>query len=383
MSRISERESELPDAIIGRLIQYAVERKYIISLGPGEPDFPAPRPIVNYTKKIAAKCSHYSPPAGRRDLREAISKKLRKDNKIYTDPEKIIVTAGSQEGLMLALEAVLDINEEVILPNPTFLGYAPIIELLGSVVRDVKFSPENKWQPLPEDIEAKISKKTRAIILNTPSNPTGAVFSKKILEEIADIVVEHDLYLFNDEAYEKITYEAKHVSPASLNGLEDRVITLQTFSKSFAMAGYRIGYIVAPQDVAAAVKKIHVYSTISAPTISQMLAIKALELPSKYTDKMVREYRRRRNMIVKRLNAMGLETVKPKGTFYAFSSIRNHKKHGKDSLGFAEKILKDARVAVVPGSEFGCYGENFIRCSYATSYDLIEKAMDRIEKLLK
>lgn len=383
MAHISERESGLPEAMIGQLIEFAVERKDVISLGPGEPDFDMPAPLVSYARRMANKCNHYSPPAGRKELREALAKKLKKDNKIRADPENIIITTGSQEGLLLALACSIDVSEEIVLPTPAFLGYLPTVELLNGVVREVPLRASAQWQPFAEDIEAAITKKTQAIILNTPSNPTGSVLTKKTLEELADIAVEHDLYIFSDEAYEKIIYDAKHVSPAALNGMHGHVVTLQTFSKSYAMAGYRVGYVVAPPKLARAIEKIHVYSTIGAPTVSQLLAVQALKLPKRYVDSMVREYRRRRDMIVRRLNSIGLATQKPQGAFYAFASISQHKNKGKTSLAFARSALKNAKVAVVPGSEFGRYGEGFVRCSYATHYNLIEKAMDRLEKFLR
>lgn len=379
MPHIAERELELPDAVIGTLLKAAAEDKTTISLGPGEPDFPLPQPLVQHIKEIAGRCNHYSPPGGIVALREAIARKLKKDNKINAQPENIIVTAGSQEALLLAAACTLDVSEQIIIPSPSFLAYLPTIELFNAAPQFLQLKEDEHWQPNPDALRKLIDKKkTKALIINSPANPTGAVLERKTIEEIADIAVEHDLYVFSDEAYEKIIYDKKHVSPASLNGMEKYVLTFQTFSKSYAMAGFRLGYCVAPAKLAGYMAKTHVYTSICAPTISQLLGIKALALPSSHVNRMVKEYRRRRDFIVPRLNALGLYTTVPDGAFYTFSRIRTE----KNSQRFARQLLHQAHVAVVPGSEFGSHDEGYIRCSFATDYKLIEEAMDRIERYL-
>ena len=381
MKRISERESELPDAIIGKMLKIAVERKDIISLGPGEPDFPLPKPLIQHAKKLVQISNHYSPPIGRTELREAVMKKLRKRNKIHTSLENITITTGSQEALMLGIMCTSDPTEQVLVPDPSFLGYTPCIELCDAVPIPVQLKEQNNFELQSDDINGAITKKTSALILNTPNNPTGSVLSKKALEEIADVVIENDIYVLSDEAYESIIYDnVKHVSLGSLNGMEDYVLSLFTFSKSYAMCGFRVGYCAGPKDLIEAIAKSHTYTTLATPTLSQMLATKALSLPEKYTKSMVKEYVRRRKMLVKRLNSMNLNTPKPKGAFYTFSNIGSF---SRNSMKFSTNVLKKAKVAVMPGSEFGRYGEGYIRCSYATKYELIEKAMDRLEKLLK
>lgn len=382
MVHISERERQLPELEIGRLLRIAVERKDVISLGPGEPDFPAPKPIVQLTKKFADKCSHYSPPGGLKELREAITKKLRKENKIRALPENIVVTNGSQEALLLAIACSIDVSEQVILPNPSYMGFLPAFELFNAGIRFVPVREENNFEIDPDEVDKAVDpKKTKAILINSPSNPTGNVLRKKVLEQIADIAVEHDLYVFSDEAYEKIVYDdAKHVSIGSLNGMQDYVVTFQTFSKTYAMCGYRLGYVCAPAALAKAVKDTHVSTTVCAPTISQLVGVEALKLSRKYTDAMVKEYDRRRKMLVKRLNELGLHTPTPKGAFYTFSNIQDY---NKNSHEFMQDVLKKAKVAVVPGTEFGKHGEGYIRCSYATDYKLIQKAMNRMEKFLR
>ncbi len=376
---ISEREAELPDAVIGKMIKLATEDPRIVSLGHGEPDFDLPKPLQQHARNIAGKYNHYASPGGVKELREGIVKKLRKDNKIHTDPNNIVVTCGSQEALLLAVACSADVSEQIIIPNPSFLAYLPTIELFNAFPVFLELKESEKWQINPDRLEKLIDKKkTVAILINTPSNPTGTILGKKILEEIADIAVEHDLYIFSDEAYEKIIYEKRHTSIGSLNGMDEHVATFQTFSKSYAMAGYRLGYVAAPPKLAQAITKTHIYSTICAPTFSQMLGIKALSLPKKHITKMVNEYRKRRDYIYKRLNEIGLRTIKPEGAFYTFSNIGK-----RNSQGFAKKLLAKAHVAVIPGSEFGNYGEGYIRCSYATKFEKIELAMNSLEKFLK
>jgi aminotransferase len=380
MVHLSEREEQLPDQAIERLIEIMVEEPKILSLGPGEPDFSLPKPLVAEVKRLANQSNHYSPAGGLHALREAICKKVKRDNKIIARPENVTVSCGSQEALMLAAACLLDVSEEILVPNPGFMGFLPSFELFNANVKTYKLSEENAFEPNPDEIEKQITKKTRVILLNSPANPTGNVISKRILEEIADIAVDNDLSVFSDEAYEHIIYDdAKHISMASLNGMADRTFTFQSFSKTYAMCGFRLGYVVCPEKAAKAIKKTHVYTTICAPTLSQKLGIKALSLPKKYTSDMVKEYDKRRKVIVRRLNDMGLPTSNPKGAFYTFSNIKHL---NKNSWKFAFKLLKEQKVAVVPGSDFGTEGEGFIRCSFATKLPIIQKALDKIEKFI-
>jgi len=381
MVHISERDKQLPDQVIEKLLQLLVEDPSVLSLGPGEPDFELPKPLVSEVKRLAGKSNHYSPPGGLQELREAICKKVKRDNKIKTDPENVVVTCGSQEALFLSAACTLDVSEQILLPNPGFMGFLPAFEMLNAGIRYYNLKEDNGFEPDPDEIKKKIDpKKTKAILLNSPANPTGNVISKKILEEIADIAVEHDLAIFSDEAYEQLLYDdTKHVSIGSLNGMQKRVFTLQTFSKSYAMCGFRLGYVIAPKEAAEMIKKTHVETTICAPTISQKLGIKALSLPKRYTHAMVKEYDKRRKVIVKRLNNMSLSTPNPKGAFYTFSNI----KHINDnSKRFAFDLLNHQKVAVIPGIDFGSEGEGFIRCSFATKLPIIQKALDRIEKFI-
>ena len=381
MMHIAEREIQLPEAVISKLIKVASEDKSVISLGPGEPDFPAPQPIVDFTKQFADKCNHYSAPGGRKELKEAIVKKLKKENGITAHPDNVVVTCGSQEALLLATACTCDVSEQVIIPNPSFLGYLPLFELFNAFPVPLQLHEKDDWNINPDDLKQLIDpKKTKVIMLNTPANPTRNLLSTKLLEEVADIAIEHNLYIFADEAYEKLIYNKPHVSMASLNGMDKYTVTFQTFSKSYAMCGYRLGYAVGPKLLIEAMTKTHIYTTLAAPTISQMVGTKVLGMDQKYVEAMRKEYDKRRKVIVKRLNQMGLPTATPNGAFYTFSNIQDVM---DDSFKFAFQLLKEAKVAVVPGKEFGTYGEGYIRCSYATALPRIETALDRMEKFVK
>ncbi|MBN1645199.1 aminotransferase class I/II-fold pyridoxal phosphate-dependent enzyme [Candidatus Woesearchaeota archaeon] len=381
MVEISEREEELPDVEIGKLLEIAVEHPEIISLGPGEPDFPAAKEIVEHTKKIAGKVNHYSPPGGRIEFKKEIVKKLKKENKIDVTESQIVVTCGSQEALLLATACTLDVSEQILLPNPGYMGFLPTFELFNANPKFIELKEETGYSINPDDVKKQINKKkTKVLLINSPANPTGNVLSRNILEELADIAIENDLYIFSDEAYEKIIYDdTKHISIASLNGMSQYAVTFHTFSKTAAMCGYRLGYVAAPHKLADAIKNTHIYSTVCAPTISQLLGIKALQMGNKYVNKMVKEYDRRRRMLIPKLNDLGITTPMPKGAFYGFGNITAFEKNSKK---FCLNMIKKAKVAAVPGIDFGPAGEGHVRFSFATDYKLIEKALDRIEGFL-
>ncbi len=381
---ISERESELPGATIVKLLKIAEEEKDVISLGPGEPDFEPDPSIIEYAKKMLDRgYTHYSPSQGRSELLEELVKKLRKRNGIEVSPEEIVVTCGSQEAIFLALMCVVDPGESVLIPDPGFLSYRPCVELLNGSPVSVKLEFENGFQLTAESVRDAIQnpKRTVALIINSPSNPTGTVFKKKTLEEIADVVVEYDLLVLSDEAYEDFVYRGRHVSFASLNGMKERTVTFHTFSKSYGMPGFRIGYASGPEDLVKAMVKVHPYTTLCAPTVSQVAAVAALRHGERFVKKVVERYDRRRKLLVRRLNEIpGFRCAEPEGAFYAFPKIE-FENRGKPmgSLEFCEYLLRHG-VACVPGTEFGKRGEGFVRFSYATSSELIEKALDRIER---
>ncbi|PIN75068.1 aromatic amino acid aminotransferase [Candidatus Woesearchaeota archaeon CG10_big_fil_rev_8_21_14_0_10_37_12] len=381
MVHISEREEQLPDLVIERLLELMTDHPEVLSLGPGEPDFSLPKPLVSEIKKLANQSNHYSTPGGLLELREAICKKLKKENDIKANPENVVVTSGSQEALLLATATTLDVSEEILLPNPSYMAYLPTVEIFNAVPKFFQLREENAFEPNPDEIKKQINeRKTKVLLINSPANPTGNVIRKKVLEELADLAVEYDLAIFSDEAYEYILYDdVKHISIGSLNGMSDRVFTFQTMSKSYAMCGFRLGYVAAPEQAAKGIKKMHVEASICAPTISQKLAVKALQLPKKYVHGMVKEYQQRRDVIVPRLNELGLMTPVPKGAFYAFSNISHISKNSKK---FAFDLLKKQKVAAVPGIDFGSAGEGYMRFSFATKLSIIEKALNRLEKFI-
>ncbi|MBS3151266.1 pyridoxal phosphate-dependent aminotransferase [Candidatus Woesearchaeota archaeon] len=382
MRGVSEREKHLPNFTLPELLRIMHEVKGIISLSAGEPDFSTPKPLLRYGASIIHKSTHYTPTQGLKELREAICKKLKRENKINASPENIVVTTGSQEAIFASLLTTTDPKSQVLIPNPGYLAYLPAIELSDGKPVSYKLEEKNNFQPNPDEIKKLANRKTKAIIINSPSNPTGQVYSRKLLEDIADIAREKNLYIFSDEAYEKLIYDdEKHLSIGSLNGMKNYVLSLYSFSKSYAMCGFRLGYIVVPKNLSEPIIESSHFLTISPPHVSQLMAVKALSLSDRHIKKMVRAYNKRRKYLVKKLNEMNLITREPKGAFYAFSNIKNVTK--KKSYDFSQGLLKKARVAVVPGTEFGKYGEGYIRFSYATKLFLIKKALERIERYLR
>ena len=380
---ISERYFELPSSEFAQILRKAEEDKKIISLGPGEPDFTTPKHVIKFAKKkLDQGYTHYSPPQGRYDLREAIVKKLKKDNKINVSPDDIIVTCGSQEALFLATLALVDPGEKIIVPNPGFLAYIPMVESVTGTQLSLPLLEEDGFELNPDRIEDLIDNRTQVLLINTPGNPTGRILKRKTLEELADIVIEHDLKVFSDEAYEHFVYDNnKHISIGSLNGMKKYVLTFQSFSKTYAMPGFRVGYAAGPREIIQTMARLHLYCGLCAPTISQLAASEALKGSQKCVRDMKKEYDRRRKLVIKRLRQIpGITCLVPEGAFYTFPNIKSF---GVSSVKFADFLLKKAKVLVVPGTEFGKYGEGYIRISYATSYEKIEMAFDKIEKAIR
>ncbi len=375
---ISDRELDLPKSQFVKIMEIARESKDVISLGPGEPDFETPKHIKEYAKKMLDKGeTHYTSIAGISEVREAFAKKVKKDNKIDVDPDDICVTTGSTEGLFLCLASLLDPGESVLTPDPGFLAYIPMISSLNGNPISLLLNPENNFEYDLDQIKKKITKKTTALILNSPGNPTGTVFSKKKLEEIADFAMDNCLIVMSDEAYEKLVYDKPHISIGSLNGMEDNVVSFFSFSKSHAMCGFRVGFAAGPSDIIKSMVRLKIGTTLSTPTISQLAAKYALESTQKPAQEMIKKYRKRRDLIYKRTLEIGLKCQKPEGAFYLFPSIKST---GMSSIELSKYLLEKAKVLVVPGIEFGKGGEGFVRMSYATEYSKIETAMDRIEK---
>ncbi|MFA4906761.1 MAG: pyridoxal phosphate-dependent aminotransferase [archaeon] len=381
----SKRSFYLPKTDFPRIMRLTEEAKGIISLGPGEPDFAAPKKVRDFTKKCLDRgLTHYSPTQGRTDLREEISRKLARENKIRCGQENVIVTSGSIQGLAFGIMSLIDPGEGVVIPNPGFLSYAPAVEALNGFPQFYRLEAENGFQLDPDRIKKEIDSKTRAIIINSPSNPTGVVYRRSLLEEIADIAIENELMVISDEAYEKLVYgKARHFSMASLNGMHENVLSLYSFSKSYAMPGFRVGYGVGPEWLIKSMTHLQHNFAICAPTLGQLAGLEALKKCSEDTERMRLEYDRRRKMIVKRIAEMeGLELEKePEGAFYVFP--RFNTRHRMNSRQFFEAMLKKAKVAVVPGTEFGSRGEGFVRMSYSAEYGKIEVALDRMERAIK
>lgn len=380
---LAKRVNVIGETKIGESLKIIEEHPEIISLGAGEPDFPAPRNVIKSAEKFLERgYTHYSPLQGRHELREELAKKLNKENKMDVSPENIIITCGSKEAILLSVMTMMDPKEQVIVPDPGYIAYRPIVEMLNGTAVSLPLREQDNFQVHPEYLKKLITKKTKLLILNTPSNPTGTVLSKKTLEEIADVAIDKNVMIMSDEAYEKLIYSnSKHISIASLNGMRDYVITVQSFSKAYAMCGFRVGYAVANEKIIKEMTEFKICTTLSAPTFSQLAAIEALRNSSRHTRMMIKEYDRRRKMIVKRLNGIPkMSCTIPEGAFYAFPNVRGFK---MSSDKFADFLISKAKVIGVPGTEFGKYGEGYIRLSYATAYEKIAEAMDRIETAVK
>lgn len=340
-----------------------------INLGIGEPDFNVPQNIKEAMKKsIDEDETHYTPNKGYIELREEIAKKFKKDNGITTNPENIIVTVGASEALYVSAQAFMEAGDEIILPNPSFLLYESCINLAGGSIVPVNCKMENEFKLKAEDVLEKITDKTKAIILNSPSNPTGAVMEKEDIKAIADLSMDHNFLIISDEIYEKIIYDKKHYSPAKYS---DNVITINGFSKTYAMTGLRIGYLTANEEHTEELFKIHQNSIACANSTAQKGAYEALTGPQDEVHKMVSEFKKRRDLIVSRLNEMGYETVNAEGAFYVFPKIEDE--------NFVKKAA-DAGVVTVSGAAFGSNGKGHVRMSYANSYENIEKAMNILEE---
>ncbi len=379
--KLASRVNKVPPSGIRKFFDVIEQMQDVISLGVGEPDFVTPwhiREACIYA--IEQGYTMYTSNYGLLELREEISKYVKKKYSIdYNPKNEILVTVGVSEGLDLGVRALVDIGDEVIIHEPNYVSYKPCVIFAEGKVITVETKVEEEFRLTPEELEKKITPKTKILIMNYPNNPTGAVMEKKHLEEIADVVVENDLFVISDEIYAELTYNGKHVSFASLNGMKERTLLLNGFSKAFAMTGFRLGYACGNRKLIEAMMKIHQYSMLCAPIASQKAAIEALKHGEKEVKEMVEQYNQRRRFIVKRLKKIGLECFEPRGTFYTFPSIKITKLSSEE---FSERLLKEEKVAVVPGNAFGACGEGFIRCSYANSIENIEEALERIERFV-
>jgi len=381
-SLISKKVMGLPPSGIRKFFDLLSSMDDIISLGIGEPDFVTPWRIREAgTFSLEKGYTMYTSNSGMPALRQELTKYLELHYGITYHPEyELLITTGSSEGLDLALRAIINPGDEVIIPNPCYVAYAADIILAGGMPVLVPTNEANNFVIRATDIEANITQKTKAILIGYPANPTGAVMSREEANAIAALVKKHELLVISDELYARLIYGAQHICFPSLAGMKERTILLSGLSKSHAMTGWRLGYVAAERHFIEALTKIHQYTMLSAPTMAQMAAIEALKNGESEVERMVQEYNRRRRLMVKRLNEIGLPCFEPKGAFYAFPSIKDTGMHSEE---FAEKLLLEEKVAVVPGNAFGPYGEGFVRCCYATSLSNIEEALKRMDRFVK
>lgn len=377
----SEKVSKIRPSGIRKIFDLAQVLDGVISLGLGDPDFQTP----DYIKEAMMEAlkegyTSYSPNLGYPELREKIVQKYHDEYKLDYKIDEICVTCGGAEALLDIFLAFLNPNDEVLVPDPGFLTYSAQITLAGGVPKPVPLLEKNSFKMVPNDMDDLITTKTKMIVLNFPSNPTGAVMNEKELKTIAEMAEENDLLILSDEVYEKIIYDGlKHTCLATL-GVQDRTIVVNSFSKTYAMTGWRLGYIVAPSDLMNSIFKVHQMNTACANSAAQMAAASALSSTYEFTNKMVKEFDARRKTIVSGLNKIsGIKCVMPRGAFYVFPNIRDT---GMSSEEFSEFLIKEVKVATVPGNEFGDYGEGYLRLAYTVSKEKISEALDRISQAL-
>lgn len=371
---------EIPPSGIRAFVGAADE--HVISLAVGEPDFVTPRPVVEAC--IAALnrgTTGYTPNAGLMELREEIAGYLQARFGLdYGPADEMFVTVGSSEAVDLALRTILLPGDEVIVPTPSYIAYTPIAQLHGGKVVEVQTSAEEEFKLRARDLRRHLTPRSKVLILNYPNNPTGAVMTREDLVPIAELAVAHDLIVISDEIYAELSYGQSHVSIASLPGMKERTLVISGFSKAFAMTGWRVGYVCGPAELIAAMLKIHQYTAMCAPVMGQVAAIASLRSGMQEMEGMIRSYDQRRQWFVSALRDIGLPCHAPAGAFYVFPSIAAT---GLSSQEFAQRLLKEAGVAAVPGQVFGAGGEGYIRCSYATGMSQLQEAVDRIERFVR
>ena len=375
---VSKVAAEIPPSGIRKFFDLVLtmDNDKVISLGVGEPDFDTPWNVSKAAiTSIEKGMTMYTSNRGLPDLCSALSKDLEQRYHTPYSPSEIIVTTGVSEGFDIAVRAVVNPGDEVIVVDPCFVSYKSEVIMAGGKPVSLPCEAKDQFKVTPDALMEKITQNSKTLIINFPNNPTGGVMGKDDLKAIADIIIDHDLLLISDEVYSELTYEGSHVSAASIDGLWERTITLNGFSKAYAMTGWRLGYLCAPKEICDAALKIHQYVMMSAPTAAQFAAIEALKNAEDAKNQMVAEYRIRRNLFVKGLNDVGLPCHLPKGAFYAFPSIEGT---GLSDEEFAERLLKEQQVAVVPGSAFGESGAGHIRTCYAVDRAKLTEAVRRI-----
>ena len=382
MKPISEIVQSIPASGIRAFFDIVSQMDDVLSLGVGEPDFDTPWHATEAAiYSLERGRTHYTSNYGILELRSAISCYFREREGLDYDPDnQVLITVGVSEGMDLAMRAILNPGDEVIVPEPCYVSYKPCVQFAGGVPVVVPSYAENAFSVAPDQIEAAITDKTKAILISYPTNPTGAVATRETLQKIVDLACEHDLFVISDEIYDRLTYDGKHTCVPTLTGACERTIFLNGFSKAYAMTGWRIGYAAGSPEIIEAMMKIHQYTMMCAPTMAQVAALEAIQHCYEESQEMVEQFNTRRRVMVKGLNDAGLDCLMPGGAFYAFPSI---KATGLSSDEFCERLLFEEKVAAVPGGAFGDCGRGHIRCCYATSIDKIEQAVERIARFVK
>lgn len=379
MKAISKIIERLKPSGIREFFNYASERPDITSLGVGEPDFVTPEPIIQAAKRsLDEGKTFYTSNQGLPILREKISKYLLDRFSVKYDKDNILLTAGSSQGILAALMAIINPGDEIIVTEPTYICYVPDIEMCGGKAVVIPLKLENEFKLTKEELKQYITPKTKALFLSYPNNPTGAIMTKEELEELVPLILNNDLYVITDEIYAELTYGSKHCSIASFDGFNERTILVSGFSKAFAMTGWRLGYVCAPKHIFEQILKIQQYIMLSAPTMAQYGAIAALDECMDYMHNMVKEYDKRRQYLLTSFKELGIECIDAKGAFYQFPSI---KKFNMSSRDICLKLLHEYNVLVVPGTAFGDSGEGYIRISYAASMDRLKTFIEVMKKL--
>ncbi len=378
---LSEKVVGIKPSGIRKFFDIVSEMKDAISLGVGEPDFDTAWHIRDEGIYALEKGkTFYTSNAGLKELRQEICNYINRTQEVAYDPiSEVIVTVGGSEGIDLCFRAMINSGDEVIIPQPSYVSYEPCAILSGATPVIINLKPENSFKLTPEELKKAITKNTKLLVLPFPNNPTGAIMEKEDLKEIADICIENDIYVLADEIYGELTYKGKHVSIASIDGMKDRTILINGFSKAYAMTGWRLGYACGPKDIIRQMTKIHQFAIMCAPTTSQYAAIEALKNGDDDIKMMREAYNQRRRFLINAFNDMHIDCFEPFGAFYVFPCI---KEFGMTSEEFATKFLTEERVAVVPGNAFGESGEGFVRISYAYSVDSLKIAMERFKNFI-
>lgn len=382
MKPVSRIVQACPPSGIRKFFDIVSQMKDVISLGVGEPDFVTPwriREACIYS--LEKGFTNYTSNYGLLELRQLISRFLKERWGLEYNPEnQVLITVGVSEGMDLAMRAILNPGDEVLVPDPCYVSYKPCVLFAGGVPVSVPTTVEAGFKVTAAQIDAAVNPRTKAVLLSYPSNPTGTTINRDELQSIIDVARKHDLFVISDEIYDRLSYEGCHTCASTLDGAYERTILLNGFSKAYAMTGWRIAYAVSTPDIIDCMMKIHQYTMLCAPIMSQMAAIEAIKNGEGDSDRMVEEYDRRRRLIVSGLNSMGLDCFMPGGAFYAFPSI---KRTGMTSEEFSERLLFEEKVAVVPGNAFGECGHGYLRCSYATAIDKIQTALDRMARFVE